>query len=254
MAEIQIFPDAAVLVHAAAERFVTLASEATGARGRCLVALAGGSTPRPLYELLASAPHAARIDWSRLHLFWGDERCVPPDHPDSNYRMARQALIDRVPLPAENVHRIHGEDEPQAAAAAYERLLRGFFAPGEPPPRSFDLVLLGLGPDGHTASIFPGTPATTEARRWAMAVEGDRPPRVWRVTLTTVVLNAAADVTFLVAGADKSARVRQVLGGGGESRPTVPAQLIRPTHGSLRWMLDAAAASALEGARAGRPA
>jgi 6-phosphogluconolactonase len=249
MAEVEIFSDKSALIRAEAQRIVTLANEAIGAHGRCLVALSGGSTPRPLYELLASAPYAARVDWSRMHLFWGDERCVPPDHPDSNYRMTREALIDRVPLPVENVHRIRGEGEPQEAAEEYERMLRGFFGPGDPPTRSFDLALLGMGPDGHTASIFPGTPATTEARRWAMAVHVERPRDMWRVTLTTVVLNAAANVTFLVAGADKAARLQEVLREGGESRPLLPAQLIRPTQGVLRWMVDAAAGAGLRGAR-----
>jgi len=229
---------------------VTLASETIGERGRFLVALSGGSTPRPLYQSLASAAYAPRVDWSRVHLFWGDESCVPLDHPESNYRMTREALIQRVPIPAENVHRIRGEAEPHAAAEEYERVLRGFFGPGDVPARSFDLVLLGMGPDGHTASIFPGTPAVDETRRWALAVHVVRPRAMWRVTLTTVVLNAAANVTFLVAGADKSARLREVLGDEGDrdegvDHPLSPAQLIRPAHGEVRWMLDAAAAAGL---------
>jgi 6-phosphogluconolactonase len=248
MAEIEIFPDGNALVRAEVERVVTLASEAITARGRCLLALAGGSTPRPLYELLADAPQAARVDWSRVHLFWGDERCVPPDHPDSNYRMTRQALIDRVPIPPENVHRIRGEDDPQEAAEAYERVLRGFFGPGDPPARSFDLALLGMGPDGHTASMFPGTAATTESRRWAMAVHVERPRDMWRVTLTTVVLNAAANVTFLVTGRDKAARLKEALREDGGARPSLPAQLIRPRRGVLRWMVDADAGAGLQGA------
>jgi 6-phosphogluconolactonase len=247
MAEIEVFPDKDALVRAAAERFIALADETSRARGRCLVALSGGSTPKPLYELLAAPSHAGRVDWSRLHLFWGDERCVPPDHPDSNYRMTREALIDRVPIPAANVHRIRGEDEPQAAADAYDRLLRDVFGHvgADAPARSFDLALLGMGPDGHTASMFPGTAATTEARRWATAVHVERPHEMWRVTLTTVVLNAAANVTFLVAGADKTARVREILRADGAPRPPLPAQLIKPAHGVLRWMVDAAAGAGL---------
>ena len=247
MAEVEIFPDVSALIRAQAERIAKLATEAIGARGRCMLALSGGSTPRPLYQLLASAPHASAVDWSRVHLFWGDERCVPPDHADSNYRMTREALIDRVPLPPENVHRIHGEAPPEQAADAYQRVLRQFFGPGENPTRSFDLALLGLGPDGHTASIFPGTAATTETSRWAMAVHVQHPREMWRVTLTTPVLNASADVTFLVAGADKAARLRDVLGPGDERRPPLPAQLIRPNSGKLHWMVDAAAAIGLEG-------
>jgi 6-phosphogluconolactonase len=243
MSDVEVFSDRGALVRAEAERFVKLAREAIGARGRCLVALSGGSTPKPLYELLATPQYAAQIDWPRVHLFWGDERCVPPDHPDSNYRMTREALLDRVPIPAENVHRIRGEEDPHQAAEAYEQLLRKFFGATDPPARSFDVVLLGLGPDGHTASMFPGTAAPTETRRWAMAVHVDHPRAMWRVTLTTVVLNAAADVTFLVAGSDKAARLRQVLGE--RSEPLLPAQRIQPTPGSLHWMADAAAATQL---------
>jgi len=241
MAHLEVFPDETDLIRTEAERIVTLASDTVEARGRCLIALAGGSTPRPLYELLATAPYAAEIDWGRIHLFWGDERCVPPDHPDSNYRMTRHALIDHVPIPPENVHRIRGEDDPDEAAEGYERVLRQFFGSEDRPARSFDLVLLGMGPDGHTASIFPGTAATTEARRWVMPIHVEKPREMWRVTLTTVVLNAAADVTFLVAGADKAVRLREVL----QEGAPVPAQLIQPISGGLHWMVDAAAGSAL---------
>jgi 6-phosphogluconolactonase len=245
MAEVEVFSDKSALIRAEADRIVTIAKAAISARGRCLLSLSGGSTPKPLYELLASAPYATQIDWSRMHLFWGDERCVPPDQPESNYRMTRQALIDHVPIPGENVHRIRGEDEPQVAADAYERVLREFFGSGEVPSRSFDLVLLGMGPDGHTASIFPGTAATIEARRWVMPVHVERPKAMWRVTLTTVVLNAAADVTFLVAGAEKATRLHEVLQKG-ERRPLLPVQLVRPTDGSVHWMVDAAAGAGLE--------
>ncbi len=245
MREIEVFADKGALIREEAERIVTLAGAATAARGRCLVALSGGSTPKPLYELLATAPYARRIDWSRMHLFWGDERCVPPDHPDSNYRMTREALLDKVPIPSENVHRIHGEEAPETAAAAYEQTLRTFFGNGEKPARSFDLVLLGMGPDGHTASIFPGTAATTEQRRWAMAVHVEKPRAMWRVTLTPMVLNAAADVTFLVAGADKAARLVEVLRDEHKRQPLLPAQLVAPTGGALHWLIDGAAAAAL---------
>jgi 6-phosphogluconolactonase len=245
MSEVEIFSDRSELVRAEAERFVAQAKDAIRTRGQCLVALSGGSTPRPLYELLATPAYATRIDWSRTHLFWGDERCVPPDHPESNYRMTREALIDHVPLPPENVHRIRGEDPPDQAAAAYERLLRELFGPNDPPPRTFDLVLLGMGPDGHTASIFPGTAAVGETHRWAMAVHVETPHDMWRVTVTTVVLNAAADVTFLVAGADKAPRLREVLQAGEPSRPVLPAQLVKPIRGALHWMIDAAAGAEL---------
>jgi 6-phosphogluconolactonase len=243
MSDVEVFSDRSALVRAEAERIVKRIREAIASHGRCLVALSGGSTPKPLYELLATPPYAAQIDWPHVHLFWGDERCVPPDHPDSNYRMTREALLDRVPIPSENVHRIRGEDDPHQAAEAYERTLREWLGPTDPPARSFDVVLLGLGSDGHTASMFPGTAAPTEKRRWAMAVHVDHPREMWRVTLTTVVLNAAADVTFLVAGADKAARLREVLAARGE--PILPAQRIQPALGSLHWMIDAAAGAQL---------
>jgi 6-phosphogluconolactonase len=214
-------------------------------RGRFLLALSGGSTPRPLYELLASRPFATRIDWPRVHMFWGDERCVPPDQPESNYRMAREALLDHVPLPPANVHRIRGEDKPTEAAAAYAESLGAFFGSRDSSPtESFDLVLLGMGADGHTASLFPGSAAAKESRRWVVATPGPEPGS-WRVSLTPVLLNASENVTFLVTGADKAERLKDVLEGG--QPDLLPAQLIRPTHGALHWMIDAAAAARLRG-------
>lgn len=159
--------------------------------------------------------------------------------------MTREALIDHVPLPLENVHRIRGEDPPDEAAAVYERLPREFFGWGDAPARSFDLVLLGMGRDGHTASIFPGTAAASETHRWAMAVHVEKPRSMWRVTLTTVVLNAAADVTLLVAGPDKAPRLREVLRECEAGHPELPARLIKPVRGALHWMIDAAAGADL---------
>lgn len=239
--DVQVYPDPQALAQAVAERFVARAAEAVAARGRFAVALAGGTTPRAAYALLALPDYAARVDWARVHVFWGDERCVPPEHPDSNYRMARQALLAHVPIPAENVHRLRGELEPQRAAEAYERKLRRFFAGGPP---TFDLVLLGLGRDGHTASLFPGAAALGETERWAVAhyVES---LGVWRLTLTPVLFNAAAEVIFIVAGADKAEPLRQVLCGPHQPH-LLPAQAVRPLHGSLGWLVDAAAAARLE--------
>jgi 6-phosphogluconolactonase len=245
VSEVEVFADKTEMVRVEAERIVARTRDAIAARGRCLVALSGGSTPRPLYELLATPPFARRIDWARVHLFWGDERCVAPDHPDSNYRMTREAMIDHVPIPAENVHRIRGEDTPEGAALEYERVLREFFGAAQVPPRTFDLVLLGMGRDGHTASIFPGTQAVAEAHRWAMPVHVTAPRDMWRVTLTTVVLNAAADVTFLVAGADKAPRLHEVLEVSKGQAPTLPVELVKPVTGELHWMLDAAAGAKL---------
>jgi 6-phosphogluconolactonase len=188
MRDIEIFADRNALVRAEADRFVKLTRHAIESRDR-----------------------------------WGDERCVSPHHPDSNYRMTRESLLDRIPIPTENVHRIRGEDDPHQATEAYEQTLRAFFGPEDPPWRSFDIVLLGMGPDGHTASMFPGTAASTESRRWVMPVHVERPRDMWCVTLTSVVLNAAGDVALLVAGADKAARL-------------------------LHWMIDRDAAAQLRGA------
>jgi 6-phosphogluconolactonase len=247
MAEIRTYPDAASLARAAAEHFVTLATAAIAARRRFAVALSGGSTPRATYALLASDEFATRVDWPRVHVFWGDERCVPPDHPDSNYRMACETLLDHVPLPTRNVHRIRGEINPEKAAADYERLLRSFFAQQPKgketrvlPVLRFDLALLGMGEDGHTASLFPGTAALHEQTRWVVAHCAYK-LGMWRVTLTPVVLNAAAHVTFVLSGVGKAERLREVLAGPYQP-DVVPAQIVRPTDGRLLWLADAAAA------------
>jgi 6-phosphogluconolactonase len=235
---------------AAAQHFATDAAAATRRSGRFAVALSGGSTPRHLYELLASPAHAGRVDWPRVHVFWGDERCVPPDDSASNYRMARAALLDHVPVLDANVHRIRGEDAPTEAAAAYERELRAAFAtPVGPPSRAtgcrFDLVLLGMGDDGHTASLFPGLSAVRERERWVVA-EHVGEVSAWRVSLAPPVLNAAAHVVFLVSGAGKAAMLRQVLEG--PSHPdALPAQAIAPIDGTLDWLVDTAAAAQLRG-------
>jgi 6-phosphogluconolactonase len=246
---VEIYPTADALMQAAAERFVACAGAAVRANGRFVVALSGGSTPERLYALLAAAPYAGRVDWPRVHVFWGDERCVPPDDRASNYRMARAALLDRVPVPEENVHRMRGEDDPVAAAAAYEQELRKVFVTPDGPPacsagRRFDLVLLGMGDNGHTASLFPGTPAVHETEHWVMAQYVEA-VSMWRLTLTPVVINAGAEVMFLVSGANKAAMLRRVLKGPYE--PTaLPAQAIAPHHGRLRWLVDASAAADLE--------
>jgi 6-phosphogluconolactonase len=242
MAEIRIFPDMDVLATAAAERFVDLAAMAVAERGQFSVALSGGSTPRATYRLLAAEENAACVDWTKVHVFWGDERCVPPDHPGSSFWVAREALLDRVPLPEGNVHRVWGELEPEQAARAYTAELLTFFSAGWP---SFDLVLLGLGNDGHTASLFPDSPALDERHRPVVAVTAhyeDRPAQ--RVSLTVPAINAARQVIFLVAGASKAGIVSAVLEGPPER---YPAQLIQPAAGVLVWMMDAPAASLLQG-------
>lgn len=252
---VEVLASGGDLMRAAVERFVAAADGAIRSQGRFVVALSGGSTPKALYALLAGAFYGARVDWTRVHVFWGDERCVPPDHVASNYRMTYDTLLAHVPVQPSQVHRIRGEDVPAAAAAAYECELRQLFATPDGPPRSlpgvrFDLVLLGMGDNGHTASLFPGTPALRETgldARWVMAQYVDE-LTMWRVTLTPVVINAAAEVLFLVSGASKATMLRRVLTG----RPQpdlLPAQLIAPQTGNLSWLVDAAAAAELEGSR-----
>jgi len=231
-------------MEAAAERIADAARQAIASTGRFTWVLSGGSTPRRPYTVLASARFAERVDWSHVHFFWGDERCVPPDDAESNYRMARETLLDAVRPPPENVHRILGEAEPSRAAASYEQVLRELFHAREDssPPR-FDLVLLGMGADGHTASLFPGTAPLFEKTRWVMANHVEELAS-WRVTLTQVIINAAAQIVFLVVGADKADRLKQELQG----KPDVealPAQLIQPTRGELIWLVDADAAARL---------
>jgi 6-phosphogluconolactonase len=283
---IQSFPTPEALAEAVARHVVSLAADAISATGRFTLALSGGSTPRAGYTRLATDDLARQVEWSLIHVLWGDERCVPPDDPQSNYRMAREALLDRVPIPPNQVYRIRGEDDPQEAAADYEDELRSLLArhpftslragserseEGGHPERSEgsleshtpgrrdpslalrmtdgpDLVLLGLGEDGHTASLFPGQPAVHEAEYWVMAVPaptGD----MWRVTLTPAVLNLASNVTFVVSGATKAQRLAQVLEGP-FNPDLLPAQAIRPRQGRLTWMVDEAAAARLRHARA----
>jgi 6-phosphogluconolactonase len=235
MSKLVILPDAERLTREAARRFVALASAAIAARGRFVVALSGGSTPRPTYHLLGNETALPTVDWSRVEVLWGDERCVPPDHPDSNYRMAREALLDRVRVPTGQVHRIKGERPPQEAAAAYRKELRTVL--GE--KGRFDLILLGLGADGHTASLFPGTTAVEERARSVVPVYVER-LEAWRVTLTLPILNSARHVIFLVSGAGKAdvlARVRQ-----GER---LPAGMVEPAEGTLTWLADRDAAARL---------
>jgi 6-phosphogluconolactonase len=239
------FPDVELLGEAAADEFVRCAREALAARDRFTVALSGGSTPRRLYQLLAAKSFRSQVDWNRVEVFWGDERCVPPDHADSNYHMAREAMLSHLSIPAEHIHRIEAErSDREAAARDYEAVLAGVFgvsAGAEPP--SLDLVLLGMGPDGHTASLFPHTKALDETTRWVVA---NHVPQLNtdRLTLTLPILNRAREVLFLVAGADKAERWAEVLGPSFAGAPHLPAQLIRPAL-ALKWFVDFAAASRL---------
>jgi len=231
----RIFDDADALARGAAEWICRLAQARDG---RFAICLAGGATPQRLYRRLAEPPIAARFPWSRAHWFWGDERFVPRDHPDSNYRMAHDALLSRVPVPEENIHRIPTEGRvPEAAAAAYQEVLERYYeAPVLAPERPlFDVTLLGIGEDGHTASLFPGTAALEERSRWVLAVIGAKPEP--RITLTYPALASSRDVAFLVAGAGKREIVQRMWSGDA----SLPAANVRPV-GRLHWLIDRDAA------------
>ncbi|HEY0097333.1 MAG TPA: 6-phosphogluconolactonase [Pyrinomonadaceae bacterium] len=238
---LQIFADATGVARAAALRFIEIARESTQARGRFSVALAGGSTPKRVYEMLAGEELSRELDWSQVHIFFGDERTVPPDDAESNYRMANEALLARVPLPEQNIHRMRGEGDAVANARLYEDELRGFFD-GEDWPR-FDLVMLGMGDDGHTASLFPETRALDVQAAWVTANWVEKFD-TFRVTLTVPAINHARHVLFIVTGASKAARLQEVLYGAREPR-RLPSQLIQPHEGALAWFLDEAAAKLL---------
>ncbi|PIQ83668.1 MAG: 6-phosphogluconolactonase [Candidatus Omnitrophica bacterium CG11_big_fil_rev_8_21_14_0_20_63_9] len=241
---IRVFADLESLSREAAEQFVRLAQQQAQAGCRFSIALAGGSTPRRLYELLAGEPYRSRVPWASVHAFWGDERWVPPDHPDSNFRQAFSLLLTHVPLPAGNIYRVPtGSGDATLAAATYERTLRTFFKLQDGAWPAFDLVVLGLGEDGHVASLFPQSAALQEAHHAVTATTGGN-PNVPRVTLTLPVLNHAKHLVWLVAGAQKASVARDVLEGADRAEE-LPAQRVRPTHGEAMWLLDRAAAGLL---------
>ncbi len=240
--DIRIFVDLDALSNAAAALFVETAEQAILRRGGCLIALSGGSTPARLYSLLAEPPYRDQIDWKKVQAFWGDERCVPPDDPESNYRQAYDAFLGRVPIPESNIHRVRGELPPEDAARDYAEVLRGF-APAPLDFPRFDLALLGMGEDGHTASLFPHSEVDLPGATAAVTAQYQGRPAN-RVTLTPSVLNAARRVVFLVSGESKSKTVADVLKGAYEPF-LLPAQRIRPSDGELIWLLDGAAASGL---------
>jgi 6-phosphogluconolactonase len=235
--DLHVLPDQDALTATTAGQITLLADAAIRARGQFTLGLAGGSTPRPVYAQLA---REASLDWAKIHIFWGDERCVPPDHAASNYRMARAALLDHVPLPEANIHRIPGERQPEEAALAYERELRAFFVGDWP---RCDLLLLGMGDDGHTASLFPGTAALTVQNRWVVENYVEKLD-AWRITLTVPAINAAANVIFLVTGADKAEALHAVREGS-PLPEQYPSQLVQPGQGSVVWLVDEAAAARL---------
>jgi len=234
-----VLEDPAALARAAADHVVAVLGTALAQHDVAHVALAGGSTPRAVNALLTAAPHRGAVDWSRVVFWFGDERCVPPDDEESNYRMNRLTLLDPLGIPASQVHRMRGEDDPSAAAADYDAVLVREL--GEQP--RLDLIQLGMGPDGHTASLFPGTTRSIDPLRHCIAHYVQKFDR-WRITLTPRTIDAAREVMITAGGAEKSDALRAVLVGPHE--PDIyPAQLIRPTHGNLRWLVDAAAASKL---------
>jgi 6-phosphogluconolactonase len=240
---IRILADLDKVGRAAAGLLVESAAQAVAQHGRFLVALSGGSTPVGLYRLLAEPATRDQIDWNKTYLFWGDERCVPADDPGNNYGQAKQVLLDKIPIPLENIRRVDSHLEPGAAALDYARRLRDFASPPLAWPR-FDLALLGLGDDGHTASLFPGSPLDVATPTLAVSAQYQGRPAD-RVTLTPLVFNAARRILFLVVGANKAEPLANVLFGGYHPEK-LPAQRIQPTAGEIIWLVDAAAGSKLK--------
>jgi len=237
---IEVFQNLEALSHEAASTFVTLSRNCIASRGRFTVAISGGDTPKRLYTLLGSAQYCNLVDWSNVHFFWVDERCVPKESEESNFKTAFDAFLSKIPLPDKNIHRIKGEEKPEKAAVDYEHDIRRFYK------RTglvvFDLVILGMGGDGHIASLFPGSEALKETRRLAVAVYMKESKKK-RITLTLSVLNNAAQILFLVAGQSKADMVLKILGY--RDKKQYPASLVSPVHGVLRWLLDKEAASKL---------
>jgi 6-phosphogluconolactonase len=240
--KIIVLDDAQALYIRAAEEIAHHAGEAICTHGEFTLCLSGGSTPAGTYELLATR-FLLSIDWKEVQFYWGDERCVPPEDPASNYAMAHQTMLSRLPTRPDQVHRIHGELPPDEGAQSYEKHLRNIFGLAEDEFPRFSLALMGLGDNSHTASLFPGTPALHETERLAVAVEVDAPQR-HRISLTAPVFNNAATVLFLVSGEGKAQAVKNVLEGPRDP-DQFPAQLIAPTNGELVWLLDKAAARLL---------
>ncbi|HUA14697.1 MAG TPA: 6-phosphogluconolactonase [Verrucomicrobiae bacterium] len=242
-AEIRTFTTPQELFAGSAEEVFRAAEDAVEARGRFTIALSGGSTPKSLYNLLATNARYA-LPWEQMYFFWGDERHVPPNDPESNFRMANEAMLSKIPVPAENVFRVPAENPDAAAAAeAYGETLRKFFASEAGQFPSFDLILLGIGPDGHTASLFPGTAALQEKSRLVVANWVEK-FKTNRITFTLPLLNAARKVVFLVSGTDKAPALHAILEGN-QPGEQYPAKLVRPVDGKLIWLVDRAAASGL---------
>lgn len=237
---IRVYNDLETLSQAAAEIFVVQSRQASLICGRFCVALSGGETPRRLYEILASAPYRKRVHWDEVHIFWSDERCVPEDDPRNNARMARQTLLDNVPIPPDHIHAIRCDQSPQQAAIQYEQELKEFFSTQNP---NFHLILLGLGSNGHIASLFPHTPVLNEKVKWVSEVYV-KELGMYRITFTASYINQASQVVFLVSGADKAQVLLNVLEGAYQPHE-LPAQLIRPNGAQPIWLVDRAASRKL---------
>ncbi|MGZ8366350.1 MAG: 6-phosphogluconolactonase [Nitrospira sp.] len=244
--DIRIAPGTQEWGQAAASLILSVSQQAIQAHGRCLIALSGGSTPKTLYQVLATPEWSARFDWSRMVFLFGDERCTPPDHPESNFRMAQTELFQPLNIRPEQLYRMKGEsDDTTAAAREYEATIRRLTNSPAPRVPVLDLVLLGIGEDGHTASLFPGTAALQEDKR--IVTVGHAPTGIRsRLTLTLGVLNHAAVVLFLVTGSGKAQIVRRVLDQESEADRSLPAARISPASGRLVWMLDHSAAQQLK--------
>lgn len=252
MRMIRRLPDPEAVSRAAAQDLVELARAAIAERGRFCVALSGGSTPRRMYEILAESPRwAAQVDWRRVEFFWGDERAVGPEHPESNYGLAASALLGKLGVMPDRIHRIQGElADPEVAAARYQdELSRVFAVPEDGLPPIFDLIFLGMGGDGHTASLFPYSQALTERRRWVVGYTVARIGKA-RITMTPPILNRAAEIRLLVTGSDKATSLREALEGPREPE-RLPVQLVAPEAGRLVWLVDRAAGAQLKGDTAG---
>jgi len=239
--ELHLFNNADDLSAGAAKWIADCISATLQMQDRFTIVLSGGSTPKKLHMLLAASPYKEQIEWNRLHIFWGDERAVPLDDVRNNARMAFDTLLDHVPIPRNQVHIMDTKLDPESAADEYERILRRYYDETGP---TFDLVLLGMGDDGHTLSLFPGKPVVHEAHKW-VAAYFLREQNMFRITLTAPVVNRAHKIAFLVAGAGKADALKQVIEG--DFRPdTYPSQVIDPEEGEVHWFLDREAAALLQ--------
>jgi 6-phosphogluconolactonase len=219
---------------------VNIILECINAYGRCTIALSGGSTPRNIYKLLGSVEYLSQIRWEKVYLFWGDERCVPPFDPHNNFKMVDETLISKVPIPSQHIFRIPSEETPIEAASRYEHTLKFFFGNGIYP--SFDIILLGLGEEGHIASLFPGSSAIEENQRWVVSTYVEK-LKAFRITLTFPVINNAKHIIFLVSGSNKAEILKKIFA---ENQNKIPAKKVSPQNGKLIWLLDKDAASLLD--------